>query len=294
MLSHCVDGRRIFQFQPKSFLRPLKSLSRWRDEKFTEGEKNVYFSVFVLRFAYFSNSIKSLRRLSILFFHGPFRSSVYVVFFPALRDERNSNETRGNFHTNRSWAEEIHNKLFFSSLSLKIVLKSPLQSFHVPELFSRPTDFRQIKVLHSGCIFSLFTSPRSESVNEMMVESCTLDNTGKSSTVECFCTFYFSVCSDTRLWRWLERMNCWSTRKTAALRKSVERQSCNPKPQFLGEKFHFSFTAKLRMCCTHDISSHTRVIKLMFHKMPIELLIHCSQSCDLVTNDSLTFNRIMQ
>lgn len=191
MLSHCVDGRRIFQFQPKSFLRPLKSLSRWRDEKFTEGEKNVYFSVFVLRFAYFSNSIKSLRRLSILFFHGPFRSSVYVVFFPALRDERNSNETRGNFHTNRSWAEEIHNKLFFSSLSLKIVLKSPLQSFHVPELFSRPTDFRQIKVLHSGCIFSLFTSPRSESVNEMMVESCTLDNTGKVLLSSAFVPFIF-------------------------------------------------------------------------------------------------------
>lgn len=51
-------------------------------------------------------------------------------------------------------------------------------------------------------------------------------------------------------------MNCWSTRKIQVVRKSVERQSCNPKPQFLGEKFHFTLTANVLH--TRDRVSHTR------------------------------------
>lgn len=226
-------GRKFFQFQPKSFLCPLKSLSRWRDENFTSAyknhrKKNVYFifpsSSFASRI--FPTQSKVLEDYQFCF--STARSSVYVVFFPALRGEWNSNETREIFTQIEAGGNSQQTFFFVTVVEncFEITKARTLQSFHVPELFfSRPVDFLFSSDENPAqrVFFSLFTPPRSESVNEMMVESCTMDNTEKKFNCRVllflFCLFWHTALAVARKNELLEHTKnkssekkCWTAK----------------------------------------------------------------------------------
>lgn len=130
MLSHCVDGKEFFSIPTKVLLTPTakpQPMKRWElHKRVRESQRKMFIFIFPSS-SYASRIFPTQSKVleDYQFCFSTVRSSVYVVFFPALRSEKNSNESREIFTQIQKLSGGNSQQTFFSSLSLKIVLESP-------------------------------------------------------------------------------------------------------------------------------------------------------------------------